>query len=1378
MIAGMDQLGSLLAGARTRLALSQESLAALVEVSQQTVSSWEKGLTRPSARKRMKLAAVLNLQFDDIVTAMSAAKSAAATTARSPLEHTDLPVRPLTPVLPFNSLSAKGFEDFVADFLERQYPGSEVSPLGGQGDAQRGYDVLVVTGDGQRVGFQCKREQNFGPQKVIDAIGAGELQVDESVIALARTATAAARFEIDKHSGWRMWDQADMSRKIRQFSTESALQLVGAHFPSHIESFLGIKPASPWMTAEEYYRRSPQALLDHRQPLVGRHDLVDKVATWVTESDSPRIGLLLGRGGLGKSKLVWEVASRTYQPEVEFRWLAIGQQPTPADFELLPRSGTLVLVLDDAHAVDRVAAIAAQLWQHRPNARLLLAARPYGETQLQTEIWALNLPASAVELWTLDDLTRAEASDLVAELLGRPVTDPFTKQLAAISADCPFLAIVAADLLKRGELAGTSLASDTSLRNEVFGRFSVQMTGGLTGTDAVQRRDVLSAIAAFQPVRLDDSDFVAAISTVTNIESWDAVNGRIHELEDAGLVLRRGTIAIRVVPDMFGDILLGQAAFDARSGHATLFMKRAQAASSGLPLQHLLVNASRMDWQVRDGGPVQDDIVGSLWSTLSEELLAGSFDEQVIMLKLVAKIAYYQPERALELIEAVLALTPPPADTDDEEPTPWAATRDHVVRETVPVLRNVSYHLDHLRPALEILWALAQNDTRPTNQHPDHPLRVLRQIADLGTGKPFVYLHAIIDAATEWLAVASRLSAFDVIEPMLATEGSDETSSDLTLTFHAFGIPPSSVREVRSRVVELAFQEAKRDDVPSAVRAIKALEQAIHGPIGMFSREPSDAEREVWAIEFVPIIEGLGELGTNPDRDPAIRVAIREALGWHAEHASSVTKPAAKAVLDSLVKTLEDDLALCLHDGWGRMALRSGLNFEEAERARLAEYRRVAELISGDQTEQEVLDHLEHRLHIEHVTSTGFDSSVRFLSDFFDFKPSAAALLCEAVSRPDTFPELRHFVTSALGALARQGHDRAIEFAETMLTGNDERLQSAAAFALSWNRHGRVTVLPGETEVLSMMADHPNDNVRVAIGRAVFCIGMTDKALALDLLAKIRFGGAAKIAAEALSSFAPQGPLSWADTNAALRKAIVAQLVECSDLGEYELTSAISELSKIDPLRVTKFLMARVDRRTELQDVRYDALPYHWEPPLRIQETNDLARCLREVRKWMTKKWHDRTRSYLQDDGADLFKLVAGAWTDQAFVTLSDLNGTNDEHELVTVARIVAHAPIALVLRQVDLVTRLLRRAEALGKASGDLVGQALLPTNYGVFTVWSGERPTKYVQERDEARRVAGHLPHGSIESRFYSSLADAIESRLNFTQSRPEPRYDGRDW
>jgi len=484
-------------------------------------------------------------------------------------------------------------------------------------------------------------------------------------------------------------------------------------------------------------------------------------------------------------------------------------------------------------------------------------------------------------------------------------------------------------------------------------------------------------------------------------------------------------------------------------------------------------------------------------------------------------------------------------------------------------------------------------------------------------------------------------------------------------------------------------------------------------------------------------------------------------------------------VLDSLVKTIEDDLALCLHDGRGRLGRRTRRNHEEAEQALLAEFRRVAELISEGQTEQEVLQHLERRLQIEHVTSsTDFGNARRFLFEFFEFKPSAAALLCESLSTSHDFPEFRHFVDIPLAILASKRDDRAIGYAKTMLMGDDERLQASAAQALSWNRSGRMEMLPGETDVLAIMADHPNDNVRAAAGRAVFLIGMTDKALALDLLSKIRFSGVARIGAEALSGFARQGPLSWEDTNAELRKHILTQLIECPDLDDYELMSAISELSNIDPLRVTKFLMARIDRRTELQDFQYDALPYHWDPPLRIHETKHLARCLAEVRQWMTKKGQGRRYYSLRDDGAGVFKLVAGGWNDQAFVTLSDLGESSTEGDLVAVARIVGQAPIAVVLRQVELVTKLLRHADALGPETCKLVSQVLIPTNYGVFTMWSDQQPTKDVQQRDEARRLAGQLPRGSIESRFYNSLADSIDARLDLTHSRPEPRYDGRDW
>ena len=646
------------------------------------------------------------------------------------------------------------------------------------------------------------------------------------------------------------------------------------------------QPASPWRTAEEYYRSSSHTLLDHRQAFVGRAQLADDIVAWVNDPEGTEIAMVIGRGGLGKSKLLWEVASRAESADVHVRFLAVGQQPVAADFEHLPRTGSLVVVLDDAHAIDRVAGVIFPSsgspaggqrcsWRCGPTARLNSTPRYGGSTRRRAPrsngSWATSPTPRRPNSWPTST--------------SRPARDPFTQQLAAVSRDCPFIAVVAADLYRRGELEGQYFRFGCSSASRCVPPASPgQMTGPSGRLDASERRSVLAALAIFQPVRLDDPDFEAAVGELTGIASWDVVNGRIRELEDAGLVLRRGSTAVRVIPDMFADVLVANAAYDERSGRPTSFLARAQRVASGTALQHLLVNASRIDWQVRDGGSGRADIVDGLWAALREQLLSGSFDEQLSLLKLVSRIAYFQPDLAVQLVDEVLA-----TDGNDRAPVDpaerrWAATRADVVHATVPVLRNVAYHLKFLRPALDRLWALAIDDDRPTNQNPEHPLRVLRGIADLRTGKPFAYIDAVIDAATDWLTTPLRLSPFDVVEPILAVEGSDEVSSDMTLTFHSFGIDPVSVRPVRQRVVDLAFTQAESSDVPSAVRAIKTLAQAIRGPIGVFNRQVTDNERERWAIEFLPVIERLGQLGANPDHDPAIRLAIREALGWHADH--------------------------------------------------------------------------------------------------------------------------------------------------------------------------------------------------------------------------------------------------------------------------------------------------------------------------------------------------------------------------------------------------------------------------------------------------------------------------------------------------------------
>ena len=453
----------------------------------------------------------------------------------------------------------------------------------------------------------------------------------------------------------------------------------------------------------------------------------------------------------------------------------------------------------------------------------------------------------------------------------------------------------------------------------------------------------------------------------------------------------------------------------------------------------------------------------------------------------------------------------------------WVTTRTDVVHATVPVLQNIAYRLEFLRPALDRLWALTADDLRPVNQHPEHPLRVLQGIADLRTGKPFAYIDAIIDAATDWLTTPSRLSPFDVVEPILAVEGADEVHSDMTLTFYSFRIDPVLMRPVRQRVIDLAFTQASSPDIASAVRAIKTLEQAIRGPIGLYNREPTDDERDSWALEFVPIIERLGQLGAEPDRDPAIRLAIRQALDWHAARSHTATKQAAQTALASLAVTVEDNLAACLQAGWNQTAMQSGVSFEEAEREQREEFRRVAAAISEGRNDQEVLDRLENRLRIQRMASERGDESGRFIAEFLTGRPSAATLLCQR-ALAGGLPELASFTGIAIGILASSGDADAIALASSMLAADDTKLQWGAASGMSWNRAGRAGLLPGEDSVLAGMAAHDNADVRAMAGRAAFVIALSDTAAALDLLTKIEFRGSRQVAASTLERVPASGP--------------------------------------------------------------------------------------------------------------------------------------------------------------------------------------------------------------------------------------------------------------
>lgn len=146
------ELGKLIKEEREKHGWEQSDLAARVLITQQTVSRWEKGDSRPRQEDLLKL---INL--------FSANHYLWLTKAGYKIDEPDIS---LAPYLPLHNLTPENFELFCRDFIKAINPNAEVSRFGTQGYTQEGIDLLAR--DGEKIlGYQCKRHKQFQPQMLM-----------------------------------------------------------------------------------------------------------------------------------------------------------------------------------------------------------------------------------------------------------------------------------------------------------------------------------------------------------------------------------------------------------------------------------------------------------------------------------------------------------------------------------------------------------------------------------------------------------------------------------------------------------------------------------------------------------------------------------------------------------------------------------------------------------------------------------------------------------------------------------------------------------------------------------------------------------------------------------------------------------------------------------------------------------------------------------------------------------------------------------------------------------------------------------------------------------------------------------------------------------
>lgn len=591
-------------------------------------------------------------------------------------------------------------------------------------------------------------------------------------------------------------------------------------------------------------------LCDFKQTLRGRDAQLQALSGFLADPASI-VGVLSGRGGIGKSKLLHDwvktVTNRTilYLRE-DAEWHAEAAKEIP--------TGDALIVADDAHRfdfLDRLMLLVRNLNQ-RQNVKVLLGTRPSGNDRIDATLSIRFDSPQVTRFAQLERVATQSVREIALEVLG-PAHAQYAHALAAVSADTPLVTVVGGRLIARGEIVPALLANEEDFRHQVFDRFLAEYEQ-LLPRGAVDWRMLLNLVAALGPLSPNATHFVEPAAEILRIRP-DEVRSALDQLERYGLLLRGGRL-IRIVPDLLSDFLLEGACLTGAgesTGHSDFIFKTFQSNY----LSNILRNLGELDWRITQRNPDQGTrLLDGIWNEIENMFESGDASVRVQLFKSVKEPAFFQPLRVLRLIRCAL-------ENDAATVQLWsdrAVTQEHVLREIPPLLKAISFHLNHIEEGAEILWRLAQSDTRAPHQYPDHSRRVLEEMAEYGRYKPVRYNDWMADFAARMCrdphAFKEDFTPLSIVDKLLAKGGEFTESEGFTISLGGFSLNFPAVRPVREKALVIVEICLNAEDAKIALRATKSIAHVLSGFLPMIGHVVSEEEIRWQLDERLAILYG------------------------------------------------------------------------------------------------------------------------------------------------------------------------------------------------------------------------------------------------------------------------------------------------------------------------------------------------------------------------------------------------------------------------------------------------------------------------------------------------------------------------------------------